>query len=211
MEGIAYRIGAVWGAAEFDRPGGAVETAASLLGRLGLFKGAPSAPVLVHEGGQGHFPLWLLLFLERNGAAAPEFLLLHGRNILALEAARSNIAESPLAAKPAVLMAPGADLALDKDLLASLSPDASMPRPPAARERGFGFIAAFPQIVPQTDPYDGIWGALGSLPLPGAAALLSLPAAQADRLDKRKPPGFTRLGDLKRRGFRALAYRRREP
>jgi hypothetical protein len=202
MEGITYEIGAVHGAAEFDRPGPAMELAAALLNRLG---GGPlgdlSTPVLVHEGGQGHFPLWFLLFLEQNRAAPPELLLLHGRNILALEAARSNIAAAPLAAQPLVLTVPGVDLGLDRGTLARA--------PPA---RGFGFIAAFPQIVPQTDPYAGIWEALDSLLTPGGAALLSLPATQASRLasrlDKQKPPGFTRLGDLKRRGFRALLLKR---
>jgi SAM-dependent methyltransferase len=209
MEGIKYEIGAVYGAAEFDRPDGAVEIAAALLDRLGgrLFKGPP-APVLVHEGGQGHFPLWFLLFLERNGLAAPELLLLHGRNVLALEAARANIAASPLTARPAVLGVPGVDLGLDAATLLSLSP-----------ARGFGFIAAFPRIVPQTDPYAGILEALDTLLVPGGAALISLPSSQADRLanrqamihqairlDRRKPSGFTRVGDLKRRGFRALLY-----
>jgi hypothetical protein len=205
MEGIKYEIGAVYGAAEFDRPGGAVEIAAALLDRLGgrVFKDLPG-PVLVHEGGQGHFPLWFLLFLERNQAALPELLLLHGRNLLALEAARSNIAASPLSAQPAVLKVPGVDLGLDAAPLLSLAPP-----------RGFGFIAAFPRIVPQTDPYAGIWEALGILLVPGGTALISLPAAQADRLanslDRRKFPGLTRLGDMKRRGFRALVYRRNGP
>jgi hypothetical protein len=205
MEGIAYRISSVHGAAEFDRPGGAVETAAALLARLGgrLFgrSDPAAAPALVHEGGQGHFPLWFLHFLERNGAAAPALLLLHGRNILALEAARDNIAESPLGAKPAVLAAPGVDLGLDSAALAGLIG----PRTADPPARGAGFVAAFPQVVPRTDPYGGIWAALETLLLPGGAALVALPAAQADRFDRRKPPGFTRLGDLKRRGFRALA------
>jgi SAM-dependent methyltransferase len=227
--GIAYEIGAVHGAAEFDRPGPAADTAAALFCRPGGGPGAGLlagllAPALIHEGGQGHFPLWLLLFLERNRAAAPELLLLHGRNVLALEAARGNIAGSPLAARPAVLTVPGVDLGLDRDLLAALSrpPDAPRTAPDGALRAGpdgasrvpapgFGFIAAFPRIVPRTEPYDGLWEALGTLLLPGAAALFSLPAAQAERLDRRKAPGFIRLGDLKRRGFRALLYRRPGP
>jgi hypothetical protein len=223
MEGIAYGISSVHGAAEFDRPGGAVETAAALLSRLGagaLFKGGP---VLVHEGGQGHFPLWFLLFLERAGAAAPGLLLLHGRNVLALEAARGNIAGSALALKPRVLTAPGVDLGLDREPLAArlpaAAPEGSAPESTGGSGQGAGFIAAFPQVVPRPvprsgdrpDPYGGIWEALGTLLRPGAAALFALPAAEAGRLDKRRPSGFARLGDLKRRGFRALAYRRLEP
>jgi SAM-dependent methyltransferase len=197
MEGISYGISAVYGAAEFDRPGAEVESAAALLVRLGprLF-GKAGPPFLIHEGGQGHFPLWLLLFLERKGLAVPETLLLHGRNILALEAARGNIIESALTVKPALLVTPG--VGLDRE-----SPAALMgPIAPGA-----GFIAAFPRILARTEPYAALWEALRTLLLPGAVALFSLPATQADRLDRRKPGGFTRLGDLKRHGFRALAYR----
>jgi hypothetical protein len=205
IEGVHYEICSVHGAAEFDRPSGAVETAAALVRRLGaaaLFQGGP---VLVHEGGQGHFPLWFLHFLEWAGAAPPEFLLLHGRNVLALEAARSNIAESSLTGKPRVLTVPGPDLVLDRDSLgAALAAGKA-----AGSGQGAGFIAVFPQPVPRTDPYPGIWEALGTLLRPGAAALLALSATEAERFDKRRLPGFTHQGDLKRRGFRALVYRRR--
>jgi hypothetical protein len=203
MEGIGYDIGAVHGAAEFDRPGEGALVAAKLLCRLGAGSfggtGGLDSPVLIHEGGQGHFPLWFLRFLER-AAPEPAPLLLHGRNILALEAARDNI----LAGGPTIdlRILPGVDPWLDRDrILAALGA--------APGEAGpCGCIAAFPQAVPQTNRQDSLWETLGDLLLPGGLALLALPAAEAERLDRRKPPGFTRLGDLKRRGFRALAYRR---
>jgi hypothetical protein len=204
MEGIGYDISAVHGAAEFDRPGEGAAVAARLLCRLGagcVFGGtrSPPSPALIHEGGQGHFPLWFLRFLEQ-AAPEPAPVLLHGRNILALEAARDNI----LAGGPApdLRILPGVDLRLDRDrIIAALGA--------APGEAGrCGCIAAFPQAVPQTSRLDSLWEALRDLLLPGGLALLALPAAEAERLDRRKPPGFTRLGDLKRRGFRALAYRR---
>jgi hypothetical protein len=223
MEGIRYRISSVHGAAEFDRPGPAAETAAKLLCRLGADRLFPdsTAPLgaLIHEGGQGHFPLWLLLFLEQNRAAAPELLLLHGRNILALEAAQDNIVNAGIPATPKLRVVPGVDLALDRDRLStSLGAGASHAadggdaggREPG-KPAGAHFIAAFPGIVPGTMPYGRIWEGLRGLLLPGGIAIISLPAAEADRLIKQKPSGFARLGDLKRRGFRALAFRRAEP
>jgi hypothetical protein len=219
MEGIRYRVSSVHGAAEFDRPGPAAETAAKLLCRLGagrLFPRPPAPPqappgALIHEGGQGHFPLWFLLFLEQNGAAAPELLLLHGRNILALEAARDNIVNAGIPAKLRVV--PGVDLALDSNRLSAslgiaVSPGEGGREPGRQEGAGAHFIAAFPGVVPGTAPYDRIWEGLRGLLLPGGIALVSLPAAEADRLIKRKPSGFARLGDLKRRGFRALAFHR---
>jgi hypothetical protein len=234
MEGIAYRITSVHGAAEFDRPGGAAETAAKLLCRLGAgilppafpepsaaasgepFKAPFRAPrVLIHEGGQGHFPLWFLEFLKREGAEPPQALVLHGRNILALEAARGSITEAGHGGgKTELHILPGADLGLDLDLLAARLPGGD---PPDGENREnpaqqcYGFIAAFPDVVPGTRPYNRIWEGLGGLLLPGGIALIALPAVEADRLIKRKPPGFTRLGDLKRRGFRALAVCRSGP
>jgi hypothetical protein len=237
MEGISYRISSVHGAAEFDRPGGAAETAAKLLCRLGAgilpaipepsaaasgepFKtpgepfGAP-VRVLIHEGGQGHFPLWFLEFLKRESAEPPQALVLHGRNILALEAARGSITEAGHGGgRMELRLLPGVDLGLDRDLLTAERPRGDPPdgegRGKAARQC-YGFIAAFPDVVPGTRPYNRIWEGLGGLLLPGGIALIALPVAEADRLIKRKPPGFTRLGDLKRRGFRALAVCRGGP
>jgi hypothetical protein len=190
MEGVGYHIDAVHGAAEFDSPSMAVEAAARLICRLDpakLFAGDFSAG-LVHEGGQGHFPVWLLKLLEQRELPGPDILVLHGRNILGLEAARHNIAPHQ------VRIVPGVDLGLDQEpLLTTAGP-------------GYGFIAAFPQSVPQTDRHDSIWEGLKNLLLPGGTAILAFSSTEADRFDKRKPSGFTRLGDLKRQGFRALMY-----
>jgi hypothetical protein len=218
MEDIGYRITSVHGAAEFDRPGGAAESAAKLLCRLGagvLPPGRVPWKGLIHEGGQGHFPLWFLEFLKREGAGPPQALVLHGRNILALEAARDSLTEAGYGlnggGKTEFHILPGVDLGLDRNLLAARllgedSPDGENQGNPA--QQCCSFIAAFPGVVPGASPYNRIWEGLGGLLLPGGAALIALPAAEADRLIKRKPPGFTRLGDLKRRGFRALAFRR---
>jgi hypothetical protein len=198
-EGVGYHIDALYGAAEFDRPGGAMEAATKLLCRLGPEKLFPSGetaalpPILIHEGGQGHFLVWLLGYLEQKGLAEPERLVLHGRNILGLEAAKHNLAN-----RIKVRLAPGVELGLDETRLREAAGTGS---------RTYGFIAAFPLTVPQTSRYDGIWEGLGGLLLPGACAILAFPSTEADRFDKRKPSGFTRLGDLKRQGFRALAYR----
>jgi hypothetical protein len=70
----------------------------------------------------------------------------------------------------------------------------------------FGFIAVFPETVPRTDRRAALWEGLTALLAPGGFAVISLPSSEADRFDRKKPPGFRRLGDLKRNGFRALAY-----
>jgi hypothetical protein len=235
MEGTGYHIDAVHGAADFDRPGGAAAAAAKLICRLGLEKifppreagqaGAdcPNA-ILIHEPGQGHFPAWLM----RRGAAA-NHIVLSGRNILALEAARHNTAAAVAAA----------DMPGSAELKVQIVPTVELPGGcPAFPEQGaYRFIAAFPETVPLTDRSGALWEALARLLAPGGTALVALPSSEAEKFDRQKPaggssargigggagsidggaggindggkgPSFTRLGDIKRQGFRAMAYRR---
>ncbi|GHT67194.1 hypothetical protein FACS1894110_12220 [Spirochaetia bacterium] len=200
MEGIRYHIDAVHGAAEFDRPGAAAVAAAKLVSRLGLEKLCPPPQVgaiLIHESGQGHFPAWLL----QRGLKADR-LVLSGRNILALEAARHNT-KAALAAKAA-------------DMSIQVIPGTELPVEHPAIPEAYSFIVAFPETVPGAERHTALWEDLVRLLLPNGTALIALPASEAEKFDRKKPAGgpngphFTRLGDIKRRGFRALAYRRNQ-
>ncbi|GHV87234.1 hypothetical protein AGMMS50255_5300 [Spirochaetia bacterium] len=194
MEGTGYHIDAVHGAAEFDRPCGAAAAAAKLVSRLGPEKlcspaDSPTA-ILIHECGQGHFPAWLL----RRGLMADR-LILSGRNILALEAARHNLLAAAEGTVP-VQALPSVEL-------------------PTIPDR-CSFIAAFPETVPGTERFTQLWEDLAQMLLPGGTALIALPSSEAEKFDRKKTAGgpngphFSRLGDIKRQGFRALAYRRKD-
>jgi hypothetical protein len=212
IEGIPLRLDTIHGAPGFDCPGGAAEAAAKLTRRLGPPSQTAPASILIHEPDQGWFPAWLLAFLEREGAGensgracpVPE-LVLSGRNILALEAARHNAGQARqsmpsatnAAAGPVLSVIPAVELSPPG--LAGLSANGR----PAGR---FGFIAAFPEAVPRTSRRAALWEGLTAFLAPGGIAVVSLPSSEADRFDRQKPPGFRRLGDLKRKGFRALAY-----
>jgi hypothetical protein len=202
LEGCSYSLDAVQGAADFDRPSIAVKTAAALASRLRFRErlapeGGRSAgpPLLVHEPDQGHFPVWLARCLGEMlpGEELPREHLpwvFSGRNILALGAARHNFLGNGGKEPPRIV--PAADLALGEERLAEAGP--------------FGLIAAFPEPVPGAGRAAASWAAARRLLLPGGILLISLPALQAAEFDRIKPPGFIRLGDLKRRGHRALAY-----
>jgi hypothetical protein len=91
MEAIAYSLDAIQGLGDFDRPGGTVQAAAKLMIRLNMEKRffTLDLSVLIHEPSQGHFPVWLLKYLEqKHPGFLPYSLGLSGRNILALEASR---------------------------------------------------------------------------------------------------------------------------
>jgi hypothetical protein len=209
MEGIPYHIDAFQGVADFDTPSGAVQAAAKLISRLN--PKPPAGAVLIHEPDQGHFPVWLLRRLQGGSPGNPPVqaitgpLVFSGRNILALEASRHNTLHALAAAAgagcvlgtgaPEIMLIPAIDLSMDRERLGA-----------AAGTGRYGYIAAFPPLVPQTDRLDAYWAGLAALLAPGGMALIALPSSLAERFDRKKPKGFTRLGDIKRHGFRALGY-----
>ena len=191
LEGSAYSIEALYGAPDYDQCGLGVSAAAKLFGKLSpAFPASDPRPMLIWEPAQGHFPAWLA---AREPGPGNRALVLAGRNILALTAARHN-AEA-LLGQGRVRMLPAADLALDRERLLEVSGP-------------YIFITAFFDAGVRKDLYRTIWESLGDLLVPGGLVLFALPSAEAERLDRKKPSGFSRLGDLKRRFFRALAYRR---
>jgi 16S rRNA G1207 methylase RsmC len=189
LEGSAYSMEALHGAPDYDRPGFGVSAAARLFRRLSP---APDPrPMLVWEPAQGHFPAWLA---AREPGPGNRTVVLAGRNVLALAAARHNT--EALLGEGRVRALPAADLALDRERLLEAAGGA------------YGFIAAFPDDGARKDLYRAVWEGLGDLLAPGGLVLFALPSAEAERLDRKKPPGFRCLGDLKRHSFRALAYGR---
>jgi len=206
IEGIQIKLETIHGASGFDQPGGAVLAAIKMLCRLGIEKiprsGAAEGgdtPVLVHEPGQGFFSNWLLEFLS---AANGRKLVLSGRNVLSLEAARHNAASVNGAR---VIAVPAVDLELGKAALLE------------AGGGQYPFIAAFPELLPQTkaakasqdtDQLAAIWNSLPPLLASGGLFLVAFSSSDAERFDRKKPAGFTRMGSVKRNGFCALAYRR---
>ncbi|MDR1248116.1 MAG: methyltransferase [Treponema sp.] len=188
LEDTGYHIDAIHGAAGFDRSGAAVAAMARLVVHIGapLAGRCASKPILVHEPDQGHFPAWLLKHLEKTGAT-PNRVVLSGRNILALEAARHNL-------QNAAALVPAVDLLLGKEALSTTAPYAA--------------VFLFPALVSQARRIEAYWEGLGALLETGGMALAALPSSEAERFDRAKPRGFIRLGTYKRHGFRALGFRK---
>jgi SAM-dependent methyltransferase len=196
IEEIPVRLETIHGASGFDKPGGAVIAAAKLLRRLGREKIPCNTPILVHEPGQGFFTNWLLEFMRGKRIT----LVLSGRNILSLEAARHNAA-SMNAADLSVVSA--ADFQLGREALLKTGGGQ------------FSFIAAFPELLPQTakvnkdaDQLSAIWNSLPPLLCAGGLFLAAFGSSDAERFNRKKPSGFTSLGSIKRNGFCAHAYKR---
>ena len=219
IEEINVSIDTVYGASGFDNPGGAVLAAAKLIRGMGPEKFLPvkELPLLIHEPAQGFFPCWLLEFLRQENQPSPAMpssvmppsamppipptLVLSGRNILALEAAKHNV--EGLACGGARIV-PAADLRLGTAALLE-----------ASSGKKYGCITAFPELLPQSslpknaDQLSALWDSLPPLLAPGGIFIAAFGSSEAERFDRKKPAGYTRLGSVKRNGFRALAYRDR--
>ena len=204
VEDIPLYLETVHGASGFDDPGGAVLAAAKLVRRTGADRIAGysrnGSAALVHEPGQGFFSRWLLEYLRRESRRdAPPLLVLSGRNILALEAARRNTETAESRTGAAVV--PAVDLRLGAEALLN-----------ATAGQRYGFIAAFPELLPQSslskeaDQLAALWDSLPPLLAGGGVFIAGFGSSDAERFDRKKPAGFTRLGDIKRKGFRALGY-----
>lgn len=186
-----FRVAAFQGVADFDEPSRACVLAARLYARLG--GPAPAGSVLVHEGDQGHLACALAAGAE---GSAPPRIVLAGRNALALEASRRNALAArggAGAAEPTTV--PAVDLGFAEEAL--------------IRAGGpFDLVASFPERVPRVDRDAAAWDAAARLVAPGGLFILAGSSVDAVRFDKLKRGPFARAGDLKKDGFRALAYRR---
>lgn len=199
MEETPYRIEAIHGVADFDEPGRSVVLAAKLLVKLGSSATeshtedrGPS--VLVHECDQGHFPAWLAA-RAASSSLAPRFTLV-ARNVLALAAACKN---TLAACRVPGLTAPRAVAAVDLGIAADRLLAGNGP---------FDLIVSFPEAVPRVDRVEATWVAASKLLSAEGLFIVSQASTEAERFDRAKPRGFSRAGELKRDGFRAIAYRK---
>jgi hypothetical protein len=160
-------------------------------------KNASRSRQYIHEPKQGHFPLWLARFLEKTAPATllkPVNLVLSGRNILSLEVSRHNLDGCLL---NSVKIVPALDMSVSRDILLQ-----------SAGCAAFSAIVAFPELVPQTTTLESQWDGIYALLVVGGLVLVALSSSDAERFDRRKPADFVRLGDVKRKGFRAIAYQK---
>ena len=206
IEKIPYNLDAIHGAQGFDNPGNEIQAAAKLTTKIKKEISCLQAPhnVLIFSEDQGHYPAWLVKYLNNDLN-----ITLVGRNILALSLARHNTAIALSAQTEKIRIISAADLQLDKNrILKRDNPDNRGESSGIQQDQKFNFIAIFPEQVPGTDRIEATWEALADLSLPSAVIIAGFSSSEAERFDRKKTQGFTRLGDIKRKGFRALAYRR---
>ena len=217
IEKTSYHLDTIHGAPGFDSPGDEILVAAKLVVRLkeeilSCFRSenkkneavkaeSPESPVLIWEGSQGHFSSWFAAHFRSAWG-----IILAERNILSLVLSRYNtaIALKDLKTKSSVQIVCAADLYLDREKILGEAEKAI----PGTGSRGFPFIAAFPEFIPQVDIIESLWEGFAALASPQGIVLTGFSSAEAERFDRKKPKDFSRLGDLRKKGFRALAYKK---
>jgi len=178
--GASYEASGFWGLPNFDTLGFEDSVAAELAERC--LAGSLVRDALILNPGPGHLALWLARRLP------PERLTAASRDLLSLAATGANLAAFP-GRGPAYR--PFSSLAMDELAPAS-----------------FDLYAAFPDIVPEYDWIGPLWADASRLLKAGASFLLVSPPTELFRAEKRKPAGFSLVGEKRKKGAAAAMWRK---
>jgi SAM-dependent methyltransferase len=181
LAGLSFRAKGFWGLPDFDTLGFGTLAAAEIAGRA--CAGSLVREALVIHPGVGHLAMWMAKTLGCARISAA------GRDILSLAATGANLASLPPSSRPACR-------ALDALRLDELAP------------ASFDLLAETPDIVPEYDWAGPAWLRAGRLVKTGGCYLAICPPTELGRLEKRRPAGWSLLGERRKRGFAAAAWRR---
>ncbi len=181
--GKEYKASGFWGLPDFDTIGFPQTAAAEVLGRFAT--GNPARKALVINPGIGHAALWLAM------ALGPESLSLASRDLLSLVAARENLLN----------LAAALGLTMSVDVVNLLSLDDKA-------EGQQDLILEFADPVPEYDWIADSWARALRLLAPGGTLAVAAAPTELVRLEKRRPEGFRLLGEKRRKGSAAVAWRR---
>jgi predicted RNA methylase len=191
---VAYRAKGFWGLPEFDTPGFAVSAAAALASRA--CAGCLVRDALIIDPGVGHFALWAARVL------GPDRVTAASRDLLALAAAGSNLADLSASSRPSYRAVDELGL----DLLEGSS---------------FDLVADFSEGVPELDGALAAWDRAARFLKRGGVFIAARGLTEMSRLERRRPTGsaegapsgtpapeWTALGRKRKKGLVAMAWRR---
>ncbi|MBP7263232.1 MAG: methyltransferase [Spirochaetia bacterium] len=176
-----YRHAGYWGLPEFDTPSFATELAMELC-ESGM-AGINLRKALVANPGSGRLPAYLR---ARSGTVVD----LRGRDALALAASAANLALNG-----------GRNACQPPCSLSAAWPGDS----PAS---AYDLVAEFADITPRVDTTDDTWAEAARTLKAGGSYVAVMTSTDFDRFARRKPAGFTRLRDKKKKGWTAGLWRR---
>ncbi|MEI6388647.1 MAG: methyltransferase [Spirochaetota bacterium] len=185
--GKTYSATGFWGLSDFDTIGYPQLAATELVSRFA--SGGTVSEVLVINPGIGHAALWIATSL------GPQRLCFAGRDLLALHAARENLAK----------LDPGSGedppTSMATELLDVLSLD-------ELDDASLDLLLDFADPVPEYDWVGPTWTRALCLLRRGGTLVIAAPPTELVRLERRRPPGFRLLGEKRKKGASAAAWRR---
>ncbi|WP_304224280.1 methyltransferase [Gracilinema caldarium] len=206
-----YTLQSLHGVEDFDQPHYIHELMAALILKLqhqirSFLTRREHLPILFFEVGQGHFPLWFVISFLQELAQISFTPVIGGRNILSLTATKQNLEN--LKGSYSVNHTDQAIRDLSPAIVPSVDPDLSAEELLKASGGPFPLMFLFPDPVPKTAPWPAYWTGLEKLADPGSLIFIGLSATEAERFDRQKRKGFQRIGELKRQGWKVLAYQK---
>ncbi len=183
LVGKDYQASGYWGLPDFDTIGFPQMAAAELLGRFASVK--PIGKSLIVNPGIGHIAMWIAL------ALGPQNIGMATRDLLSLVASRENLST----------LVRDRELPISIDIRDLLSLD-------AATDGGQNLLVDFVDPVPEYDWIADVWGRAKDLIAPGGLFVVAAPPTEAVRMEKRRPEGFRLLGEKRKKGSVAVAWRR---
>jgi 16S rRNA G1207 methylase RsmC len=176
MGPVRFRHQGYWGLPEFDTPSFASELAAELCGHA--IAGTKPRRVLVLNPGSGRLPCFIR-------ASVRSQVDLCARDALSLAASRRNLE----------LNWPGD--AAGEPAAGSLT----VTFPEALPGKAYDLILEYADLTPKVDNLELMWSTAAGLLKSGAVYAVVLPSTAFERFERRKPAGFMRLRDKKRKGW----------
>jgi 16S rRNA G1207 methylase RsmC len=183
-----YRFKGYWGLPEFDTPSFATTLAADL--SESFLSGGQLRRVGVINPGPGR----LACFIR---ARARSRIDLCGRDALALAAAERNLDLNWPGDAGREDMAPGSGSG--RVVVASIGdlPDSA-----------YDLVVEFADLTPRVDTLPGMWAEAERVLKAGGCYIVVMPSTAFDRFERRKPKGFSKLREKKKKGWACGLWRR---
>ncbi|MBU0928506.1 MAG: hypothetical protein KKA67_12210, partial [Spirochaetes bacterium] len=182
----SYRVKGYWGLPEFDTPSFATEMMIGMCENA--MAGLLTRRALVVNPGVGRTAGYI------RARAKGATIDLCGRDSLALAASAANLGSGPAGARADGDSVPAPAVAAYA-FTAEL-PDAS-----------YDLVAEQPDITPRVDTFDSCWSEAARVLKRGGSYVSAMPSAAMDRFEKRRPKGFVRVAERKKKGFACAAWR----
>jgi 16S rRNA G1207 methylase RsmC len=193
LEGQVFPMRTFHGAADFDNPGILIQHTAKLITKMNLAKtfASSNVKILVHEQEQGHLPIWMGNYF---GNLVDGKIILSGRNIISLKASQYNCEKNNVSSE----IFSAIDFGFNQNKIEQILCNNNTPR----------LIITFPKSIPTISRWEANWEGLAEMLRAGDICIIGLSSVEADRFDKVKSKNFSRMNELKRSGFRVIAYKR---